>query len=180
VPLLDAKRQVEQILAAGPVAWSSLRTGSYMDDIIDTRLALLRRGLFFFPAPRQRRLSLTAQDDVARIALHLATRRQPLNCTLDVIDPEIHTPASIAALAGRILDRTVIASGDWPLTLLRMLRPLLRRTNPRLASIISLLAYFGHHDSTKRCPESRPPRSKPTSKPSSLRLLRPTHESGLS
>jgi hypothetical protein len=119
-----------------------------MDDIIDTRLALLRRGLFFFPAPRQRRLSLTAQDDVARIALHLATRRQPLNCTLDVIDPEIHTPASIAALAGRILDRTVIASGDWPLTLLRMLRPLLRRTNPRLASIISLLAYFGHHDWT--------------------------------
>jgi uncharacterized protein YbjT (DUF2867 family) len=144
VPLLDAKRQVERILAAGDVPWSSLRTGSYMDDIIDPRLTLLRHGLFFFPVPRQRRLSLTAQDDVAHVALGLATR--PLNRSLDIIDPMVYTPASIANLAARILNRTVHASGAWPLLALHTLRPLIQRTNPRLASIITLLGYFAHHD----------------------------------
>jgi uncharacterized protein YbjT (DUF2867 family) len=148
VPMLDAKRQVEQILAAGTVPWSSLRTGSYMDDIIDPRLALLRRGLFFFPVPRKRRLSLTAQDDVARLALQLAAGRAPLNGSLDVIDPEPHTPAAIASLAADILGRPVQASGGWPLLALQTLRPLIRRTSPRLASIITLLAYFAHQDWT--------------------------------
>jgi uncharacterized protein YbjT (DUF2867 family) len=122
------------------------RTGSYMDDIIDPRLALLRRGLFFFPVPRQRRLSLTAQDDVARAALELASR--PLSGSVDIVDPQIYTPASIAALAARILNRPVRASGAWPLIAMRGLKPVMRRRNPRLASIITLLTYFAHHDWT--------------------------------
>jgi uncharacterized protein YbjT (DUF2867 family) len=146
VPLLDAKREVERLLAAGTTAWTSLRTGSYMDDIVDPRLALLRRGLFFFPVPRRRRLSLTAQEDVARAALELAGR--PLNGTLDVVDPQIYTPAAIADLAARILARRVHASGPWPLTAMRALRPVIRRGNPRLASIITLLGYFADHDWT--------------------------------
>ena len=98
------------------------------------------------PAPAAAQPDL--QHGGARLALRLAQRRTPLNRTLDIVDSEIHTPASIAALAGRILDRTVIASGVWPLIPLRMLRPLLRRKSPRLASITTLLAYLAHHDLT--------------------------------
>jgi hypothetical protein len=48
--------------------------------------------------------------------------------------------------AARILNRTVHAGGAWPLTALQFLKPLIRRTDPRLASIITLLSYFARKD----------------------------------
>lgn len=46
VGILDAKHEIERMLADSGVPWTALRCGSYMEDVFDIRLALLNQGKF--------------------------------------------------------------------------------------------------------------------------------------
>jgi len=147
VPLLDVKRQIEAMLAASGVPWSSLRVGFHMGDVLGRYPALLRRGVLLFPLATQRTISFTAEQDVARVIMALQQRDLILNGALDVIEPVARTLAEVAELAGQISGRKVIASGNWPwLSLLRLALPLFRRFNPVMASKVHMLTYFDGHD----------------------------------
>ena len=147
VPLLDVKVQIEELLAASEVPWSSLRVGFYMEDVLGLRPGLLKRGIFLFPLPTCYQISFTATRDVARVAVELLRRGQVVNGSLDVVEPTARTLAGVANLAGQVQGRRVIASGSWPfLPILRLAQPLFRRFNPVMKSKVTMLDYFSRHD----------------------------------
>jgi uncharacterized protein YbjT (DUF2867 family) len=147
VPLIDVKAQIEDMLAASGLPWSSLRVGFYMEDVLGLCPRLLKRGLFFFPLPTCYQISFTATRDVARVAVELLRRRRVVNGSLDVIEPITRTLADVASAAGEVQGRKVVASGSWPfLSALRLARPLLRRSNPVMFSKVTMLDYFSRHD----------------------------------
>jgi len=144
VPLLDVKKRIELLLAESGLAWTSLRCGTFMEDVLDHRLNLLRRGLFFFPMPTDQQFTFTSQRDVARVAVRLLPGKNALNGHLDVVEPQIRTPRQVADLASKLLKRKVVACGRWPwLSLLRLVCPLLGRRDPKLLTILPLVGYLG-------------------------------------
>lgn len=143
VPLLDAKREVEELLAGSGLGWSSLRAGSFMDDVIDSRARFFRLGWWPHPVPVMMPVSFTAQRDIARAAARLLREGRPLNSSVDVIEPLTRTPAQVASVISELAGRRVRASGNkLLLPLLRGIRPILRRANPRLVTITTLVEYF--------------------------------------
>ncbi|TMR89287.1 hypothetical protein EJK15_61610 [Nonomuraea basaltis] len=115
VPILDAKRHVERILATSGIAWTSIRCGSYLKDVIDNRLELIRRrGIFVLPVARDRRFSFTCQRDVPRLVGRLLSDGQALNRPIDLIDPEARSVADTAQLLAELFGRKVTATGKCP------------------------------------------------------------------
>jgi uncharacterized protein YbjT (DUF2867 family) len=146
VAILDAKVEIEKLLAASGVAWSSLCIGCYMDEWLGMAPGLLRLGVLLNPLSADRLFSFTCKQDVARVAIELVRQGRTLNGTLDVIEPTRRTLADAAALIGKTLGRKVVASGSWPLLpLMRAARPLLRRLKPVMVSKIALGSYFDAH-----------------------------------
>lgn len=150
VPALDAKRHVEAILGASGIPWTSIRCGSYMEDVIDKRLALVaRRGIFVLPVARDRRFSFTCQRDVPRLVARLLSDGQALNRPVDLIDPTAHTPADVARLLARRCGRKVTATGRWPLYYLLLLaQPFYWWRRRRMSGVVPLLSYFNRHGYT--------------------------------
>lgn len=160
VPLLDSKREVEAMLAASGLRWSSIRCGSYMEDVIDTRLAALRRGLYLFPVAPARQFNFTFQGDVPRFVYKLLTQGQALNGPLDFIDPRTYSVAEVAQMMSQAAGRRIVPSGKWPLALLTLTQPYFYWRKHRLAAIIPLIRYFNRHGYTgnirqlaKVCPD---------------------------
>lgn len=146
IPLLDVKKRIEFLLAESGLPWTSLRCGTFMEDVLDRRLNLLRRGLFFFPVPSDQKFTFTSQRDVARVAAHLLPGKKALNTPLDVVEPQIRTPRQVANLVSKLLKHRVIASGHWPWQLLlRLASPMLRRRDPKLLTIVPLVGYLGQY-----------------------------------
>ncbi len=118
-----------------------------MEDVLGLRPGLLKKGLFLFPLSTHHHISFTAARDVARVAIELLREGRVLNGMLDVIEPTTRSLGDVANLAGQVLGRKVVASGNWPLLpLLRMARPLFRRFNPVMASKVTMLDYLDKHD----------------------------------
>ncbi|MEZ4518148.1 MAG: NAD(P)H-binding protein [Chloroflexota bacterium] len=116
IPVLDSKREVEAMLAAGGLCWTSIRCGSYMEDVIGTRAATLRRGIFLFPVTPERRFNFTYQGDVPRLVCELLRQGHGVNGALDCIDPQTYSVAEVAQLLSETRGHHVTPSGKWPLT----------------------------------------------------------------
>jgi len=146
IPLLDVKKQIERLLAESGLSWTSLRCGTFMEDVLDQRMNLLRRGLFFFPVPTNQQFTFTCQRDVARVAARLLPSKNALNGPLDVVEPQIRTPRQVAELVSKLLKHKVVACGRWPWQpILRLARPLLGRRDPKLLTILPLVGYLGQY-----------------------------------
>jgi len=146
IPLLDVKKRIELLLAVSGLPWTSLRCGTFMEDVLDHRLNLLRRGLFFFPVPTDQQFTFTSQRDVARVAARLLPSKNALNGPLDVVEPQIRTPRQVAELVSKLLKHKVVACGRWPWQpILRLARPLLGRRDPKLLTILPLVGYLGQY-----------------------------------
>jgi len=144
IPLLDVKKQIEGLLAESGLPWTSLRCGTFMEDVLDRRVPLLRRGLFFFPVPTGQRFTFTCQRDVARVAARLLPGKDARHAPLDVVEPQIRTPREVAELCSKLLKRRVMACGHWPWQpLLRLACPILGRRDPKLLTILPLVGYLG-------------------------------------
>jgi len=135
VAILDAKAEIERMLAASGVPWSSLCIGCYMDEWLGMATGLLKMGVLLNPISANRQFSFTCKRDVARVAVKLLQQGRALNGTLDVIEPMPCTLADTAELIGQVLERKVVASGNWPLLpLMRMALPLFRLFKPLMVS----------------------------------------------
>jgi uncharacterized protein YbjT (DUF2867 family) len=144
VPLLDAKRHVEQILATSGVAWTSIRCGSCMEDIIDKRIR--QRGVFVFPVARARRFNLTCQQDVPRLVAQLLREGHALNRAVELTDPSTYTVADLTRMLRHVAGRRVTLIGKWPLYYLLLLaQPVLSWRRHRMSGIIPLIRYFNRH-----------------------------------
>lgn len=160
VAILDAKVEIEKMLAASGVRWSSLCIGCYMDEWLGMAPGLQKLGLLFNPISPNLPLSFTLKEDVARVAIELQQQGRALNGTLDVIEPVTRTLAEVAKLISQFRGRKVVASGSWPWSvLLGIAQPLFRRFKPVMASKVTLLNHFnknGYVGNTKQMAEILP------------------------
>ncbi len=151
VPLLDVKRLIEQMVAESGLPWSSLRAGSYMEDVIDERIDWMRRGVWLFPVPPDRPLSFTSQQDVARVAVQLLRTKRPLNATLDVVEPILRTPREVSHAIKARLGKKVFVGGTPLLWVMFLLQPLLCLKNPKMITIFELCRYLNRAGLPGRC-----------------------------
>lgn len=143
VAILDAKVEIEKILAASGVPWSSLCIGCYMDEWLGMAPGLQKLGLLFNPISRNLPLSFTLKEDVARVIVELQRQGRALNGTLDVIEPVTRTLAEVAKLISQFRGCKVVASDSFPWSyILSMAQPLFRHLKPTMASKVTLLNYF--------------------------------------
>lgn len=146
VPVLDVKGEIEALIQAGGIPWSSLRTGCYMDAWLEFFPLFMKLGLYLFPIQSRHRFSFTAQQDVARIAARLIAENRVLNGPLDVIDPRARTLRDVADLYEHHAGHHLMLMGRWVLPLLTILKPVFFRwAYPRDASRIRLFNYFNRN-----------------------------------
>jgi uncharacterized protein YbjT (DUF2867 family) len=149
VPMIDIKSRIEAWISASGIPWSGLRTGCYMDAWLDFFPLCMRLGFYLFPIRSRHRFSFTSEPDVARAAARLIRSRQPLEGSVDVIDPRARTLQEVISLYRRITGRRLHAVGGWLLPVLNFLRPtLFRWCYPTGASRVALFNYFNRHDWT--------------------------------
>ena len=147
IPLLDVKLAIEALLKESGLPWSALRTGCYMEDWLELRPSLLKRGIFFFPISPTHRLSFTSQRDVSRVAVELLRQHRVLYGSLDVIEPIARTLNEVATLYSEHMEQKVVHAGAFLLPLMKLLRPVVFRwLKPVLASKVRLASYFDAHD----------------------------------
>lgn len=147
IGVIDVKLEVERLIAGSGLAWSSLRAGTYMEDLVDRFRPYLRCGWYPLGFRPGRRCHMTAQRDLVEVTAALLARRTPLNGPVDVVDPRVYTLPEIGAVVARHLGRRVWVGGHAPLAvMLRASMPFLRWFAPRRATLGSLLMYFDEHD----------------------------------
>lgn len=160
VAILDAKVEIEKMLAASGVQWSSLCIGCYMDEWLGMAPGLQKLGLLFNPISSNLPLSFTLKEDVARVAIELQQQSRALNGTLDVIESVTRTLAEVAKLISQFRGRNIVASGSYPWSCISgMAQPLFRHFKPTMASKVTLLNYFnryGYVGNTKQMAEVLP------------------------
>lgn len=146
VALLDAKPEIEQMMADSGIPWSSIRCGTYMEDVIEHRFKNLRKGLYLFPVDKEKKFSLTCQKDVPRFVNLLLQNKEALNAPIDFIESNCYKPDRIAQLASQALGWKIKASGKYPFYfLLHLAWPILYLRNHRLSTIIPLIKFFNKY-----------------------------------
>lgn len=147
VPTLDVKGQIEKMLAAGGLPFSSLRTGCYMDTWLGFFPMFIKLGLYLVPIGPGHEFSFTAQRDVARVAVSLIRQNKVLNRAIDVIEPQTHSLKSVVYLYQAATKQKLIPVGHWLLPVLTILRPVcFRWLYPTGASRVRLFNYFNAND----------------------------------
>ena len=147
VPLLDVKREIEDMIASSGIPWSSLRTGCCMDAWLIFFPLFMKLGFYLFPIRSQHRFSFTSEPDVARAATLLIRRQQILGGPVDVIDPRARSLREVVAAYEKATGRRLRLIGHWLLPLLKILRPVVFRWGfPTGASRVRLFSYFDRHD----------------------------------
>ena len=147
VPMLDVKKQIEELITTSGVPFSSLRTGCYIDTWLSFFPKFMNTGLYLMPIGTDRRFSFTCQEDVARVAVFLVRHKKVLNDTLDIIDSQALSVTDVVDLYKAVTRRQLMPLGHWLLPILTMLRPVLFRwMYPTGASRVKLFNYFNKND----------------------------------
>jgi uncharacterized protein YbjT (DUF2867 family) len=143
VALLDAKKTIEGMLAESGIPWTSIRCGSYMEDVIDRRAAAIRAGRFVLPVDPDLPFHFTAQKDVPRLICELLARDLQLNSPVAFVSPERHTPRDVSEIMTRHAGRRVRPTGRWPLFhLLLLALPAFWLLRHRFSTIVHLIRHF--------------------------------------
>lgn len=149
VALLDAKLEIENLMRESGVPWTSIRCGSYMEDVIDVRKKILDKGWFVFPVSSDLKFNFTAQKDIPRLVHKLLNEEIVLNGHIDFIAPDAYSPGEVANLMSSIAGRRIRASGKVPLLwILKTARPIFHLKNHRMSTIIHLIEHFNKHGYT--------------------------------
>ncbi|MFI7665689.1 SDR family oxidoreductase [Nocardia sp. NPDC049526] len=149
VGVLDAKFEVERLLASSGIGYSVLRCGSYMEDVFDPRLDLLNKGRFLLPIDKSRHISYVSQKDVAPfIVQELVCKDRVVNGDIDFVAPRSYAVHEVEQLLTTAAGRTVKASPRFPTYYLFLAAlPYFRWRGHRLSSIIPLVRYWDSHGS---------------------------------
>ena len=145
VGILDAKYEIERMIRAAGIPFTSLRCGSYMEDVFDSRLGLLEQGRFLFPVNRQRRFRYTCQRDIPEFTTHLLALGAP-GGVINFVAPGEYSLGEVEAALSRASGRSIRAAAKFPtFYAYRCLQPLFHLAGHRLSSIIPLVAHFDRH-----------------------------------
>lgn len=144
VGILDAKYEIERLLASSGVPYTVMRCGSYMEDVFDPRLHLLKKGKFLFPVTKSRRFSYTSQKDVAPFVVQeLLRKSRPLNRHFDFVSPGTYAVSEVEAHLSRAAGISIRAPSKFPTYYIYLaLTPLFSWQGHRFSSIIPLIRYF--------------------------------------
>lgn len=144
VGILDAKHDIERMLADSGVPWTALRCGSYMEDVFDLRLPLLNKGKFLFPLNKDRRFTYTCQRDVPRFVVEkLLADGQAMNRPLDFVAPGTFSIRDVERLLTHARGAPVRAASRLPTYHLYMsMLPVFWLRGHRFSSILPLLRHF--------------------------------------
>lgn len=154
VGILDAKYHIERMIRDSGIPHSILRCGTYMEDLFDPRLHLLRKGKFLYPLNKSRRFNFTRQHDVAGfIVQELMTKNRVLNGPIDFVTRETYSIADIEMLLSSVAGFEIRATPRFPVFhLYRALLPLFRIRKHRFSSVIPLLVHFDKNGYTSTIP----------------------------
>jgi uncharacterized protein YbjT (DUF2867 family) len=142
VALLDAKKTIEEMLAESGIPWTSIRCGSYMEDVIDTRVGAIRAGHFVLPVKPDLPFHYTAQKDVPRLVCELLGRDLQLNGSVAFVTPETYTPRDAANIMTRYAGRRVRPTGRWLFCVLLLALPIFWLLRHRFSTIFHLILHF--------------------------------------
>ena len=147
VGILDAKFQVERLLTSSGLPCSILRCGSYMEDIFDPRLELLRKGKFLFPVTKSRRFTYTSQKDVPTFVVReLLQPGRVLNRAIAFASPRTYTIHEVEDQLTQASGHPIKAPAKFPTYYLYMAAlPYFRWRGHRFASILPLIRHFDQH-----------------------------------
>ncbi|MGL4316585.1 MAG: SDR family oxidoreductase [Pseudomonas sp.] len=149
--LIDAKHDIEVLLAQSGVPWTAIRAGSYMEDVFDIRLHQIEKGKFLFPVIKDRRFSYTCQKDIPRFVIQNFDR--PLGRGLNFIAPGTYSIHELEALLQRFSGKKVVASGkSFFYYTMKALQPLFHLNGHKFSTIIPLVDYFNSHGYTDSSP----------------------------
>lgn len=145
--MLEVKWQIEQMIMASGLPFSSLRTGCYMDIWLAFFPMFMKFGIYLMPIGPHRKFSFTSQQDVARVAVSLIRQHKVLNGTVDIIESRARTLNDVVKLYQTAVGRRLIPVGSWLLPALTLLRPVVFRwVYPTGASRVRLFNYFNKND----------------------------------
>lgn len=85
---IDVKQEIEQYLMESQIPYSSLRSGTYMNDMFKTQLNSIRKGKYAPILSESARICLTDPRDLVQVAIVVIDH--PVNGHIDVIDPKIY------------------------------------------------------------------------------------------
>lgn len=147
VGILDAKHAIERLIAESGIPCSILRCGTYMEDLFDPRLDLLKKGKFLFPLRKDRRFTFTSQRDVPRFVIReLLDREQVLGKAIDLVAPGTYSIIELEKLLSEAAGFPIAAPARFPtFYMFRALLPLFRWRKDRMSSVIPLLVHFDRH-----------------------------------
>lgn len=150
VGILDAKYEIERLLAASGVPFSILRCGSYMEDVFDARIGLLNRGKFLFPVTKSRRFSYTSQRDVAPFVVQvLLKERRILYGHVNFVIPDTYSVSEVENILSMSSGISIRAANKFPTYFMFLaLTPYFNWRRHRFSSIIPLIRYFDRNGYT--------------------------------
>lgn len=147
VGILDAKHEIERLIRDSGIPFSILRCGTYMEDLFDPRLELLKKGKFLFPLHRRRRFTFTSQRDIPRFAVReLIAKGQALGRAIDLVAPGTWLIPEIEQLLAETAGFKIKAPPRFPtFHIFRAVLPFFRLRKDRMSSVIPLLVHFDSH-----------------------------------
>jgi NAD(P)H dehydrogenase (quinone) len=147
VGILDAKHEIEKLIRASGVPYSILRCGTYIEDLFDPRLELLKKGKFLFPLRKDRRFTFTSQRDVPRfVTRELLAKDRTLGKAIDLVAPGTWSISEIEQVLSEAAGFAIKAPSRFPtFHAFRALLPLFRLRKDRMSSVIPLLTHFDRH-----------------------------------
>lgn len=115
VGILDAKYHIERAFAECGVPSTILRCGSYMEDVFDPRLHLLKKGKFLFPLTKERRFTYTSQQDVPRFVVEeLLPKQHTAGGPFNFVSPGTFSIREVEALLSEAAGFPVKAPNKIP------------------------------------------------------------------
>jgi len=150
VGILDAKFEIERMIASSGRPYSILRCGTFMEDIFDPNLKRLDEGTFFFPVNKDRRFTYTSQHDVPRFVVEeLLKKGKVLNRSFNFVAPGTYSVRDVERALSEASGIEIKAPSKFPaFYLFSALQPLFHLAGRRFSSILPLVRYFDRHGYT--------------------------------
>lgn len=150
VGILDAKREIEDLIQSSGVPYTILRCGTYMEDAFDPRISLLKAGWFLFPIDRTVPFCYTSQKDIPRFIvsqLLIKQNNQPLNGAINFCDPNVYKLSQVEQELTQAAGKTIRLTPKFPIFyIFRAFLPLFRLLEHRFSSVIPLMQFLINTD----------------------------------
>ena len=144
VGILHAKYEIERLIKNSGIPFTILRCGSYMEDVFDPRISLLRKGIFLFPVDKSQKFSYTSQADIPRfLAGRLLDSAAGVGEVIDFVDPVPYSLFEVERLLSETSGLSIRTTPKFPVFYMFLaLLPCFRTVKHRFSSVIPLMQHF--------------------------------------